>query len=227
MAVMVLAVLSFMAYAGTVVHAHEAEGGKEPVWVLSGYVPGSIDLSPNESLDQWKGARMVDVGGWDGVGMDVMSVHNGTYAAFLIKRPFNVSINYAYVIVAFEGVGKNGDGDVWVWRGGQLGQITDAGVKAEYALANGELTVVFGRQLEAAKNGTANFEVGVPYDDFIKTTSLSTLSANRSVELESLDRMGLEFLPQTDAYPKLPIAFSVVIVAAAAGLIYMEIQKHK
>ena len=134
-------------------HMHEEGGAEERL--LSTNVVGEIELSPDASSLQWSNARMVQVNSMDGVSVNVMSVHNDTYVAFLIQRPVNTSVSQVGVgvAIAFEGAGANGSDDVWAWMNGSLVLPVDSGVVARSKLGQGDFAIVFGRALVVPAGG--------------------------------------------------------------------------
>ena len=199
--------------------AHE-EGEKEK-WLVSQHEFRDLLLTPDASLPQWNGARMVTIEQKDGVEVNVMSVHNNTYVVILVQRELNTSLSRAGVALSF-----NMSSVVWAWIAGQQSLISDHHVRSMGLLNNSVLTVVFGRPLGSDGSGI-EFKDNTPISDLVKVITWDNGSSLSSIGFEESPAFGLELIPYFDQYPKLPILYSAVILVAAFGFIIMEVRKYK
>lgn len=213
----VVLAISLLASAPAVL-AHEEEGAQ---WLVSQHEYRNLELTPDSSLPQWSGARMVAVTQSDGVDVNVMSVHNNTYMVVLVERNFNASLSRAGVALDF-----NMSSMVWAWVAGQQLLVNCHHVKSVASVDGGMLTVVFGRPL-AANGSEIGFADGQPFSDFVRVSTWDNGSALGSINLESGPAFGLELLPYIDNYPTAPIAYSAVILAAGLGFVFIETRKYR
>ena len=197
----------------------QEEGGEK--WLVSQHEFRNLEITPDLSLPQWDGARMVTIEQSDGVNVNVMSVHNNTYVVVLVERSFNTSLNRAGVALDF-----NKSSMVWARVGGQQILVNCHHVESRASVRDGMLTVVFGRPL-AANGSEIGFRDGAPFSDFVRVTTWDNGSALSSINLESGPAFGLELLPYIDSYPKAPIVYSAVILIAAFGFILVEARKYR
>ncbi len=205
--------------------AHVEEG--EAPWVTSHYESGNLVMTPDSSLPQWTGPRMLTIQAADQEVMQIMSADNGTYVVFLIQRSLNVSLPRAGALIAFEGQGLNGSDQVWFWSSNSAGSEPYANDAASSGrLVGSELTVTFGRTLTPENSSSFTMKIGVPYDDFIKITTWSNGTSADSLDLESLTHMGLEIFPYIDHYPKIPLAYGAVILVAAFAFLFSDLRKY-
>jgi len=198
------------------------EGGR---WLLSTDVAGDLSLAPDSSLPQWKDARMLTVDSLDMELMKVMTVHNDTYVLFLIQRSVKTSITDAGALIAFEGAGAKGSDVVWAWVGGESVSPLDLGVRASALLVGNEISITFGRELNSTDSAFA-MTVGKQYVDLVKLTSWANGTDPASVDLEKLEHMNMELLPNLDVYPKAPIAYSAILLLAAVGFVWIEFRRY-
>ena len=205
------------------VYAHEAGKG----WLLSYNVRGDLDNSPNPSLDEWKGTRMLQLEQMNISGMTVMSIHNSTHILFLVQRSWDPSVPVAKagVAMAFEGAGLNGSDLMWTWQGASGLSSSDPEVVVSAGLERSVLTVVFQRALNVS-DSTFFFRVGMPYEGFVKIASWDNGQSASEIDFEELTHSNLELLPQIDSYPKTPLVYSAVILVAAATFILAELRRY-
>lgn len=203
-----------------------ADEGEEPAWIVSHQVEGNLIVTPDSSLSQWAQAHHGHADSLDGVEMELMSVHNGTYIVFLIERSFNLSIGMASIGIFFNGTAFDSGDAVWGWASGQVNS-TDSEVSSSGELNGEELMVVFGRPLVPALNSSVHLGVGQLYDESVKTTSWNNDTAPTSLNYEDLPVMGLELLPPIDLFPKAPIIYSAVILVATLGFVLIEARRYR
>lgn len=201
-----------------IVFAQE-EGGEK--WLVSQHEFRNLELTPDVSLPQWDGARMVTVQQSDGVDVNVMSVHNNTYAVILVERSFNNSLSMAGVALDF-----NQSSMIWAWVGGQQVLVNCHHVESNASVNDGMLTVVFGRPL-AAEGSPITLEDNEPFSGFVKVMTWDNGSALGSIGFASAPTFGFELLPYIDTYPKAPFVYSAVILVAGLGFIFIEVRKYR
>ncbi len=196
----------------------QEEGEK---WLVSQHEYRDLQLTPDLSLPQWDGARMVTVQQSDGVNVNVMSVHNNTYAVILVERSFNKSLSMAGVALDF-----NESSMIWAWVGGQQFLVNCHHVESEASVNDGMLTVVFGRPL-AAEGSPITLEDNEPFSGFVKVMTWDNGSALGSISFANAPSFGFELLPYIDTYPKAPLVYSAVILVAGLGFIFIEVRKYR
>ena len=203
------------------VSAHEGEGA---IWIVSHYDPGPLAFHPIASLPQWEGARMVTVEQPNGVEARVMSINNGTYMLLLVQRDLNASIGKAGVAVRFVGDNANGSLVTWAWAGGVSLNITSSG-QSIAAVSGQVLTVVFGSRTAAIGSGLG-LSIGKPYDDFVQLVTWDDGSSPGSIGFQNVTAAGLELVPYMDHYPKEPLVYSAVFLAAGFGFVALEMRRY-
>ncbi len=203
-------------------YAHE---GEEAAWLPVHQVEGDLAVSPDLSLSQWSQSHHGHADGLDGVKMDLMSVHNGTYLVLMIQRLFNTSLDKAGVSIYLNGTVFKSSTDIWGWVGDQ-NNSTDPNVKSAGTLTGGTLMVVFGRPLVLTSGSAARLEIGVAYDDGVKVTSWNNGTAATSLNYDGVESMGLELLPHLDIFPKTPFVYSAVLLVAVVAFILLEVRRY-
>lgn len=204
-------------------YAHE---GEEAAWLPVHQVEGNLELSLDPSTSQWSQSHHGHADGLDGVEMDLMSVHNGTYLVLLVQRSFNNSLNNAGVSLFLNGTLFDTSNAVWGWAAGQ-NNSTDPDVKSAGVLTGGELAVVFGRLLVLASGFEARLSIGVAYDDAIKVTSWNNGTAATALNYDGVESMGLELLPHLDIFPRTPFVYAAVLLAGALAFIFLEFRRYR
>ncbi len=205
---------------GSPMAASAQEMGGE-TWLLSQHEIVNLQLTPDTSLPQWTGAKMVTVDQKDGVAVNAMSVHNNTYVIILFQRGLNTSLSRAGVALSF-----NASSVVWAWVAGKQALINDHHVRSMGSLNDGVLTVVFGRPLASDGPGIA-FKDGTPFSGFVKVITWDNGSAFSSISFGGAPAFGLELLPYVESYPKPPLVYSAVILIAGLGFIFLEMRKYR
>lgn len=212
----VFAVLLLASVSAVFAHGEEGEA-----WLVSQHEFRDLVLTPDISLPQWSGAKMVTLDQSDGVDVNVMSVHNNTYVAVLIERDFNLSIDKAGVALNF-----NESSAIWAWVAGQQSLVNDHHVKSMASLNDGMLTVVFGRPL-ASDGSEIAFKDDTPFSDFVSVITWDNGSALSAISFTNAPTFGLELLPYIDTTPKAPIIYSAVILVAGLGFVFLEARKYR
>lgn len=214
--IIILLLVTFL-LSESVAFAHEEEREE---WLVSQYKLGNLELTPDHSLPQWSGSRMVMVKGSEGMEVDMMSVHNDTLILIMVEMDINASIDKVGVALSF-----NTSRVVWAWIGGKEFLVNDHDVKTMMSLKNQTLTLVFAREL-AYNDSTIQFKVGVPLPNFLSVIAWENGSALSQISFKDAPTLGLELLPYMDLYPKAPIVYSAIILIAGLGFVIDEIRKH-
>lgn len=220
---LLLTIISLSPIVITNAHAHI---GEEERWLLSSYIAGNLNLTPDPSLQQWKEAIMMTITSLDMKPMSVMTIHNGTYILFMIQRDLNTSINNTGVLIAFEKAGANESDVIWAWISGKTFSPSDPTLKTNYSVIDNKLIVVFGRELNST-NTAFQLAIGEQYRDFIKLTSWTNTTNLESINIEELDHINLELLPYLDVYPKSSIIYSIILLLGTIGFLWLEIRRYK
>lgn len=203
-----------------------AEEGEEPAWIVSHQVVGNLVVAPDSSLPQWAQAHHGHADSLDGVEIELMSVHNGTYIVFLLERSFNQSLAMAGVAMFFNGTAFDSASAIWGWVAGQ-NDSTDASVVSVGDLSSETLTVVFGRSMVPALNSEARLAIGELYAEAVRVTSWNNSTRPTGLDYADVPPMGLELLPNIDLYPTTPIVYSAVILIATLGFILLEVRRYR
>jgi hypothetical protein len=208
------------------VYAHEEEEGKAG-WLLSEYVAGKLNLTPDPSLTQWSNARLIEVEALDETSLHVMSIHNGTYVLILVERDLNNSIEKTGIVVVFAHDNMNFSEETWALVSGEVFSTGDSTVNIASTVKDDELIVTFGHKLTSDLNPETTLKVGEPYEDFIKVTSWNDGSGLDSINLENVPAQNFELLPAIDYYPKAPLVYSAVLISAVFLFIFLESRRYE
>jgi hypothetical protein len=206
--------------------AHEHGEKEAHNWLVSHYEPGALTLKPDESLEEWHGAKMLTVEQDGHNPINLMSIHNETYLMILAESEVNSSFSNDGVAISFMSEESNRSMAVdWVWVGGRGEAVNGSAVLSVGVLNGSELVVVFGSAISSIGNGIG-LKVGEPYNDFMRVLFWDNGVIPTPMELSGAPPIGLELIPYIDHYPKLPILYSVVILISGIGFIIMEARKY-
>ncbi|MBI4284138.1 MAG: hypothetical protein HY663_06695 [Chloroflexi bacterium] len=201
--------------------AHEA--GEEQKWLISRYVSGTLVVNTDTSIPQWAGAEMLAIEE-RGVPLNLMSINNGSFFMIMVQRGLNTSLNQAGVAIRFGAEDFNVSSTVWAWARGR--SLNDSTVETASTLNAGVLTVVLGSSLAASDTGIP-LKIGTPYDSFVRITTWNNGSSLGSMDIQGIEPVGLELVPYMDLYPKMPLVYSGVILAAGLGFIFLEVRRYR
>ena len=217
-AILALVILVLSPPAGMV---HSETGEEEPSWLVSHFYNGALSVTTDSGASQWEGAKMLTI---DDPDATLMSINNGTYFLILVQTEFNSTMDKAGVALSFAPLDANGTTEIWSWTQNQFSGPAE--VKSIGDLSGGTLSVVLGSPTESAESGV-RFAIGTPYADLIKVATWSDGAGPQSAIFKDSAPIGFELVPYMDHYPKLPLFYSVVIIAAGIGFLFLEDRKYR
>jgi hypothetical protein len=229
--------------------------GENELLIMSRFVPGHIDLSPDPTLPQWKESFENNLRSSWGRDVSVRTINNGSYIFFLLswddptivpietedkvqkgtdgsaiifERPVEKPINQEKSNSGVEGEPAKEIKDSWYWS---TKSPTSAGMITKAEEHNGSWNVVFGREIQRkSDNGSSiSFQPGVREEGFVKFVVWdgSKGESFEQINDETLPHYDFMLLPEINIYPKDVYIWSAVLAACGVLFLFVEQKLYK
>ncbi len=225
--------------------------------ILSRFIPGNIDLSPDPALPQWKESFENNLRSPWGHDISVRTINNASHIFFLLswddptivpigteakvqkgtdgsaiifERPVERALNQEMSNSRVEGESGKEIRDSWYWV---TNSPTSAGMITKAEEHNGNWNVLIGREIQVKnknENGSSiSFQPGVREEGFIKFVVWdgSKGESFEQINDETLSHYDFILLPEVNIYPKDVYIWSAVLITGAVLFLLVEQRLYK